>query len=35
MTERVCSVIDEALGSNAKKLDYDSLFGETKDILGI
>lgn len=35
MTERVCSVIDEALGSSAKKLDYDALFGETKDILGI
>ena len=35
MTERVCDVIDAELGCVAKKLDFDALFGETKDILGI
>lgn len=35
ITEQVCGKIDSVLGSHAKKLDYDALFGDTKDILGI
>ena len=35
ITEQVLSYIDAALGTTAKKLDYDALFGETDNAIGI
>ena len=35
LTEQVCEHIGNALGVKAKELDYDKLFGEVSDIVGI
>ena len=35
ITEQVLSYIDAAIGTTAKKLDYDALFGETANAIGI
>ena len=35
LTEKVCRCIENALGVKAKELDYEELFKEEKDVLGI